>query len=84
MMNSLKHGPSSTPMISSGKFPLLSSIVNNTDSIDSDELHLRIIDDIKSGKYESCLEALASYAQKNDNYEEFARLISPYLRAIIL
>lgn len=59
-------------------------IQKNKEMLDSEELHMFLIQQVESGEYETCLEALAEYVEKNDIDDELIKkMISPYLKGIL-
>lgn len=60
--------------------------VVNTQNIEADieELHKQIVNEVKAGKYETHMEALAAYMETNDiDMNQMSTLISPALKDIV-
>lgn len=53
-------------------------------TLDAEELHLRIIKSVENGEYDTCIEALADFIDKNDIDEyDILNYISSSLKDII-
>lgn len=65
----------------------LSDIQKNAEILDSEALHLFLIEKVKSGEYETFLEALANYVETNDldldSPSMVKKYISPTLHGIL-
>ena len=65
----------------------LSEIQKNSDMVDAEELHLYLLEQVKSGRYETFFEALVEYVQEYDldldNAVQIKRYISPTLKDIL-
>ena len=65
----------------------LSEIQKNADMVDAEELHLYLIEQVKSGKFDTFFEALADYVQTYDldldNAVQIRRYITPTLKGIL-
>lgn len=63
---------------------LLSEIKHHAQDIDADQLHLYLIEQVKSGKHDTCLDAFVEYVEENDvNLEKINKYISQPLKAIL-
>lgn len=65
----------------------LSEIQKNAEILDSEALHLYLIQKIESGEYDTCLEALTAYVEENDidieSQAVMKKYISPSLMGIL-
>lgn len=65
----------------------LSEIQKNADMVDAEELHLYLLGQVKSGKYETFFEALVEYVQEYDldldNSVQIKKYITPTLKGIL-
>lgn len=63
----------------------MSQIQINASAFDAEQLHSFIITSVKNGEYDTCLEALSDYSEKNDlDISKINKYISPALRCILL
>lgn len=74
-------------MASGGLSLNLTDIQKNIEFIDSEALHLFLIEKVESGEYETCLEALAAYVEETDLDLDtpalIKKFISPSLKEIL-
>lgn len=65
----------------------LSEIQKHAEVLDSEALHMMILNQVRDGKYETCMEALAAYVEENDielnTPSAVKKLISPSLHGIL-
>lgn len=62
----------------------LSKIKSNAQCLDCEQLLEFLIQEVKDGKYDTCLDALVAYVEDNDiSYTTITKQISPPLRAIL-
>lgn len=63
----------------------ISRLQENAANIDAETIHKLILGKVKSGEYETCLQALADYYETNDlDIVTINKYISPALRCILL
>ena len=65
----------------------LSEIQKNAEILDSEALHLYLLNKVDSGEYDTCLEALTAYVEENDidldTPSVMKKYISPALYGIL-
>jgi hypothetical protein len=65
----------------------LSEIQKNADMVDAEDLHLFLLEQVRSGKYDTFFEALSEYVQEYDldldNQVQIRRYITPTLKGIL-
>ena len=65
----------------------LSEIQKNADTVDAEELHLYLLEQVKSGKYDTFFEALVAYMEEYDldldDAAQIRKYITPTLKGIL-